>query len=101
SALPGHRISTASVDSAARNSLLRMCPFFHEVHHVIGLAKRTFGRTMAWLLCVAAAVLVLPNTAAAQSDSGPPSSTNIEREKLSLAGWDPDEPVPAYAYYTK
>jgi dienelactone hydrolase len=25
----------------------------------------------------------------------------IEREKLSLTGWDPDEPVPAYAYYKK
>jgi dienelactone hydrolase len=25
----------------------------------------------------------------------------VEREKLSLAGWDPDEPVPAYAYYQK
>jgi dienelactone hydrolase len=26
---------------------------------------------------------------------------DTEREKLSLAGWDPDEPVPAYAYYKK
>jgi dienelactone hydrolase len=25
----------------------------------------------------------------------------IQREKLSLAGWDPDEPVPAYLYYKK
>ena len=25
----------------------------------------------------------------------------IEREKLTLAGWDPDEPVPAYAYHKK
>src|SRR5438067_2936164 len=25
----------------------------------------------------------------------------IEREKLSLAGWDPDEPVPAYIYYQR
>jgi dienelactone hydrolase len=25
----------------------------------------------------------------------------VEREKLYLAGWDPDEPVPAYAYYQK
>lgn len=26
---------------------------------------------------------------------------DIEREKLLLNGWDPDEPVPAYAYYKK
>ena len=25
----------------------------------------------------------------------------IERDKLTLAGWDPDEPVPAYAYHKK
>src|SRR5262249_50555949 len=25
----------------------------------------------------------------------------VEREKLYLAGWDPDEPVPAYAYSQK
>jgi dienelactone hydrolase len=30
-----------------------------------------------------------------------PKAEPIEREKLSLAGWDPDEPVPAYAYYQK
>ena len=28
-------------------------------------------------------------------------TSDIEREKLYLAGWDPDEPVPAYAYYKK
>jgi dienelactone hydrolase len=26
---------------------------------------------------------------------------SVEREKLSLAGWDPDEPVPALIYYKK
>src|SRR5262249_49525964 len=31
----------------------------------------------------------------------PPGGGPIEREKLSLAGWDPDEPVPAYVYYRK
>jgi pimeloyl-ACP methyl ester carboxylesterase len=30
-----------------------------------------------------------------------PADGPIEREKLSLAGWDPDEPVPAYLYYKK
>ena len=36
-----------------------------------------------------------------QERAQPPGDTQIEREKLSLAGWDPDEPVPAYAYYKK
>jgi dienelactone hydrolase len=30
-----------------------------------------------------------------------PAGQGVEREKLTLAGWDPDEPVPAYAYYKK
>jgi dienelactone hydrolase len=30
-----------------------------------------------------------------------PKALTIEREKLFLAGWDPDEPVPAYIYYQK
>ena len=30
-----------------------------------------------------------------------PKASDVEREKLYLAGWDPDEPVPAYVYYKK
>lgn len=30
-----------------------------------------------------------------------PKDKAIEREKLFLAGWDPDEPVPAYTYFKK
>jgi dienelactone hydrolase len=30
-----------------------------------------------------------------------PKNNNIQREKLYLSGWDPDEPVPAYLYYKK
>src|SRR5947199_8132850 len=39
--------------------------------------------------------------AVSQERTQPPKDTQVEREKLSLAGWDPDEPVPAYAYYKK
>jgi dienelactone hydrolase len=42
-----------------------------------------------------------PGPAFSQERTQPPGDTPIEREKLSLAGWDPDEPVPAYAYYKK
>src|SRR5437016_4790725 len=38
---------------------------------------------------------------AAEPASAQPSESPIEREKLFLAGWDPDEPVPAYAFYKK
>jgi dienelactone hydrolase len=36
-----------------------------------------------------------------QQRQQPPRAGDIEREKLLLAGWDPDEPVPAYLYYKK
>ena len=36
-----------------------------------------------------------------QEAKQPPRASDIEREKLYLTGWDPDEPVPAYAYYKK
>jgi dienelactone hydrolase len=52
---------------------------------------------MRWILIVGIAMVVL-NTAFSQEL---PKSSSIEREKLSLAGWDPDEPVPALAYYQK
>lgn len=37
----------------------------------------------------------------AQDDKQPAAPSEIEREKLYLPGWDPDEPVPAYVYYKK
>jgi dienelactone hydrolase len=46
---------------------------------------------MRWTL-VLCAITVVPAFGLAQE---------IEREKLTLAGWDPDEPVPAYAYHKK
>src|SRR5436190_1735635 len=36
-----------------------------------------------------------------QESELPPRDSPIEREKLFLSGWDPDEPVPAYLYYQK
>src|SRR5262245_37564074 len=44
---------------------------------------------------VALVMVAWPTEAPAQE---PPK---LEREKLLLAGWDPDEPVPAYIYYEK
>jgi dienelactone hydrolase len=57
---------------------------------------------MRWTLLLAITVAALwPGSAFSQERTQPPGDTSIEREKLSLAGWDPDEPVPAYAYYKK
>jgi dienelactone hydrolase len=42
-----------------------------------------------------------PSSAPSEERTQPPRDIRIEREKLSLSGWDPDEPVPAYAYYQK
>jgi dienelactone hydrolase len=42
-----------------------------------------------------------PGLARSQERTQQPRDVAIEREKLSLSGWDPDEPVPAYAYYKK
>jgi dienelactone hydrolase len=36
-----------------------------------------------------------------QERKQPSKNSKIQREKLYLAGWDPDEPVPAYLYYKK
>ena len=58
---------------------------------------------MRWVLLIAGTVATLgPAPAFAQERAQPPGDApQIEREKLSLTGWDPDEPVPAYAYYKK
>src|SRR5690242_11964435 len=36
-----------------------------------------------------------------QGRGEPAGDDPVEREKLYLSGWDPDEPVPAYVYYRK
>src|SRR5579864_7028619 len=46
-------------------------------------------------------VAVWPGLAPSLERPQPAKGSAIEREKLLLAGWDPDEPVPAYAYYKK
>jgi dienelactone hydrolase len=62
-----------------------------------GLTRRAFLRVGG----LGAAGMALPGLALAQRPAGPPTDGQIEREKLFLTGWDPDEPVPAYAYYKK
>jgi dienelactone hydrolase len=59
-----------------------------------------WGRLLGSFIAVLVAAIT-PSTGFSQERSQPPPDTQIEREKLSLSGWDPDEPVPAYAYYKK
>ncbi len=57
---------------------------------------------MRWAPLLAGVVAALwPTPAFSQERAQPPGDPQIEREKLSLTGWDPDEPVLAYAYYKK
>ena len=55
---------------------------------------------MKWRLILAMMTTVL-STAAWPIFASAQEPAKIEREKLSLTGWDPDEPVPAYVYYKK
>src|SRR5688572_6373731 len=56
-------------------------------------------RVLRWALALAA--LAWHGPGFSQERAKPPGDGEVEREKLSLSGWDPDEPVPAYAYYKK
>ena len=61
---------------------------------------------MKWMLILGIVTTTLGVTAllepaCSQEDKQPPRDSDIVREKLYLAGWDPDEPVPAYLYYKK
>lgn len=61
---------------------------------------------MKWQLILGIATSVLGTAAwqapaTAQDAKQFPKTIEVEREKLYLAGWDPDEPVPAHAYYKK
>jgi pimeloyl-ACP methyl ester carboxylesterase len=61
---------------------------------------------MRWTLILGGVAAALgtatwPGSAPSQERAQPSGDGRIEREKLYLAGWDPDEPVPAYAYYEK
>lgn len=61
---------------------------------------------MRWALiltsmAVAASMARPPSLAFSQDPAQSPKENPIERETLFLAGWDPDESVPAYAYYKK
>jgi uncharacterized protein len=52
-------------------------------------------------LAAALGATVWPAVAIPQQVAQPAKDRPVEREKLFLAGWDPDEPVPAYLYYQK
>ena len=59
---------------------------------------------MRWTLILGSALAAVafaswPGAVSSQPEKKP--SGDIERDKLFLAGWDPDEPVPAYLYYKK
>src|SRR5215813_4517737 len=56
---------------------------------LLGMVTTAFGLA-AW-----------PGPAVPRQDKQPPAVKQVEREKLYLSGWDPDEPVPAYLYYQK
>jgi uncharacterized protein len=61
---------------------------------------------MRWTLILGVAACALgavawPGPSYSQERKQPPRDSQIEREKLFLTGWDPDEPVPAYLYYKK
>lgn len=51
---------------------------------------------MKWIL-----IIGVITGAVDASSAGEPAPEQVEREKLLLPGWDPDEPLPAYAYYKK
>ena len=53
------------------------------------------------ILTAALATAALLGFAYSQEREQPSKDSPIEREKLYLAGWDPDEPVPALIYYKK
>jgi dienelactone hydrolase len=54
-----------------------------------------------FVLAAALGATARPATAIAQEGAHSPKDRPVEREQLFLAGWDPDEPVPAYLYYQK
>ncbi len=58
---------------------------------------------MRWNLGIAVAALAMTvgGGFAFSQDPQPAKENSILREKLFLTGWDPDESVPAYAYYKK
>src|SRR4051812_39444513 len=61
---------------------------------------------MKWILVLALALpflglLASHNLVVSQEKKQPLYDIEVVREKLMLPGWDPAEPVPAYAYYQK
>jgi dienelactone hydrolase len=56
---------------------------------------------MKWLLTFGVMMAALGRPASETNARQALNESEIVREKLSLPGWDPDEPVPAHAYYRK
>jgi dienelactone hydrolase len=61
---------------------------------------------MRWVLILGAVssalgIVTWPLNAVGPEGNQQTRDKDIEREKLFLAGWDPDEPVPSYVYYKK
>jgi len=61
---------------------------------------------MRWIRIFAIALATMtfaswPGADSAQPEKKPAGDSSIQRDKLLLTGWDPDEPVPAYVYYKK
>jgi dienelactone hydrolase len=59
---------------------------------------------MKWtlILRIVTTVLAAANwlaPASSEDAKQPPKAGDIERERLYIGGWDPDEPVPTYVYY--
>jgi uncharacterized protein len=53
------------------------------------------------IVTAALGIAAWPGLAPSQEREKSSGDSPIEREKLYLSGWDPDEPVPAYLYYKK
>jgi dienelactone hydrolase len=65
------------------------------------ISQRCRGGLILGSLFAAIVAAAWPGPVRSQERTTPSRDVSIEREKLSLSGWDPDEPVPAYAYYKK
>jgi dienelactone hydrolase len=64
-----------------------------------GQTMRNAASIAITLTCVG--IGIGPQRASCQAVTQPAGDQLIERDRLTLPGWDPDEPVPAYVYYKK
>lgn len=64
-------------------------------------SRQCRGALILGSMIAASFVATWPRLAHSQERASRAQDVPIEREKLSMSGWDPDEPVPAYVYYKK